>query len=98
MDEAVGKLKVKAPCIIAFGETRGSPSEMRVVIEDSVFIVPSVLLGLHFCFASYYVFNLSFPNEFRLPLLYLEKFVYGLKPSSKLPLSLSNFYDNVSCV
>ena len=89
---------MKAPCIIAFGETRGSPSEMRVVIEDSVFIVSSISLGLHFCFAAYYVFNLSFPNDFRLPLLYLEKFVYGLKPSSKLPLSLCNFYDNMSRV
>ena len=51
--------------------------------------MPSIATALHFCFASYYVFNISFPPEFRLVMLFLEKFVYNLKPSvPKLPLSV----------
>ena len=96
VEESLSSLTVTAPSIVAFGETRGSPTEIRVLVEGTVVIVPSVMAGLHYCFTSYYVFNISFPNEFRLPMLFLEKFIYGLKPLAKSPLSVINFYDNVS--
>ena len=60
--------------------------------------MPSIATALHFCFASYYVFNISFPPEFRL-MLFLEKFVYNLKPSvPKLPLSVVVLNDDLKRV
>ena len=61
--------------------------------------MPSLVMAIHFCFATYYVFNISFPSEFRLILLFLEKFVYNLKTSApKLPLSVVVLNDSLKRV
>ena len=57
--------------------------------------MPSVIDALHYSFSSYYVFNISFPPDFHLLLLFLEKYVYGLKSSMKVPLSISILYDSL---
>ena len=89
-------IDVKALFIIALGETRDSPTDMRIIVEDNVMVMPSLVTAIHFRFASYYVFNISFPTEFRLILLFFERFVYGLKTSvPKLLLSIVNFHDNL---
>ena len=63
---------------------------LRVVMErDNIISMPSIITALHYYFASYYIFNISFPPQFRPVLLFLEMFVYGLKPSQKTPLSVT---------
>ena len=92
-------MDVKAPALVVFGETRDNPTDIRVTIEDAIFVMPSLVSAIHFCFATYYVFNLSFPQEFRLVLLFLEKYIYHLKTSvPKLPLSVVTLNDNLKRV
>ena len=69
--------------------------EIKVVIEDNVLRMSSMLCALYYSVSSYYVFNISYPREFRVLMLFLEKHVYGLKPSFALPLSASVLYDNL---
>ena len=57
-----------------FGATRDTLSDVKVVIEkDNVLSMPSLSKAIHFCFASYYVFNISFPQSFKPILLFMEK-------------------------
>lgn len=58
----------------------------------------SLTMALHFCFASYYVYNITFPSDFRFVLLFLETFVYGLKPSQKVPLGVTVLSDSLERV
>ena len=89
-------LEVRAPVIVIFGVTKDSPSDVKVIIEyENILPMPSVMDALHYCFACYYVFNISYPPEFHLVMLFLEKYVYGLKSSQKLPLSVSILYDSL---
>ncbi len=56
----------------------------------------SMSSALHFCFAAYYVFNITFPSDFSNMFLFLETFVYYLKSSvSKLPLCVVGMQDNL---
>lgn len=99
VDEAITSIEVKSPCIIAFGTTLDSVGEAKVVMEgDNVLHMPTLLTALHYCMASYYVFNISYPVEFRPFMLFLEKYIYGMKPSLKLPLSVTLLYDNLQKV
>ena len=96
IDESITTLTIKAPSIAAFGETCDLLTDIKVVIEETVFVMPSMAIAIHFCFASYYVCNISFPSEFRFVLFFLEKFIYNFKTSaSKLPLSVVTFNDNL---
>ena len=89
-------LECKAPFIVGFGLTRASASDFKVIIEeDNVFSMPSLVAALNYCFATYYVYNISYPPDFRFVLLFLESYVYGLKPSQKLPLSVTGLIDAI---
>ena len=73
--------------------------DFKVVIEtENVITMPSVATALHYCFASYYVFNISFPLDFRFVLLFLEKYVYQLKSSQKLPMCVNALIDSLEKV
>ena len=94
IDEELHALGCKAPCIVGFGMTRAAASDFKVVIEaDNVFPMPTLVSALHYCFAAYYVYNISYPPDFRFVLLFLESYVYGLKPSQKLPLCITVLMD-----
>ena len=99
MDEAISSLEETAPCIVAFGETRDHISDVKVVIErTNVLSMPTVMKALHFCFCSYYVFNISFPTAFKSILIFLEKYIYGLRSSQKLPLHIVLLNDGMERV
>lgn len=88
-----------APCLVGFGTTRASASDFKVVIEgDNVMSMPSVVTALHYCFATYYVFNISFPSDYRFVMLFLEKYINMLKPSQKLPMCVSTLIDSLNKV
>ena len=96
LKQSLSTLQTTAPCIVAFGLTRCSLSDVKVVIEKTNLLqMPSVSTAIHFCFASYYVFNISFPSDFKFILLFLEKYVYGLKSSQKLPMSVALVHDGM---
>ena len=81
---------------MGFGLTRTEVKDFKVVIEnDNIISLSSIKTALHYCFAAYYVFNISFPNSYRLILLFLEKYVYGMKPSQKTPLSVQTIIDSL---
>lgn len=66
IDKAIQSVPVNSPCIIAFGATLDTIEEIKVVIErNNVIRMPSMLSALHYCFSSYYVFNMSYPPDFR---------------------------------
>lgn len=76
VDEAIASIELKSPCIIAFGTTLDSVGEVKVVMEgDNVLRIPLVYSAMHYCMASYNVFNISYPVEFRPLMLFLEKFM-----------------------
>ena len=84
---------------MGFGVTRASASDFKVVTEtDNVLSMPSVVTALHYCFADYYVFNISFPPDFRFVLLFLEKYVNGLKSFQKLPMCVTVLIDSLERV
>ena len=94
MEDAISGLEETAPCIVAFGATSDSISDVKVVIEkQNIMSMPNVTTALHFCFSSYYVFNISFPFSFKPILLFLEKYVYCLKSSDKLPMCVIQTHD-----
>ena len=96
IDDALSSLNKKAPCIVGFGETRSEASDFKVLIENvNILTMPSLLSALHYCFAAYYVFNISFPPQYRLVLLFMEQYVYGLNPSQKTPISVSIIIDSL---
>ena len=68
---------------------------MVVIEKTNALSMPLVSSALHFCFASYYVFNISFPPEFKLILLFLEAYVYWLKPSQKVPMCVKLLRDSM---
>ena len=78
---------MRAPSVVTFGATKDSPSDIKVVIEHYANVD-----ALNYCFVSYYIF---ISTRLSLSMLFLEKFVYGLKPSQKLPLSVSILYDSL---
>lgn len=69
--------------------------DIKVIIEENVFDMPSVETALYFCFSTYYVFNISYPLVARNVFLFLEKLVFNLSSVSKLPVSVIVFNDNL---
>ena len=99
IEGSIQELDEKAPCIVGFGLTRSEAMDFKVLIEsDNVIPMPSVLTALHYCFAAYYVFNIAFPLQYHLILLFLEKYVYGIKPSQKTPIIVSALIDSLDKV
>ena len=75
---------------------RTEAKDLKVVIEnDNIISLSSITTAVHFCLAAYYIFNISFPNSHRLVLLFLEKYVYGIKPSQKTPMSVQTLIDSL---
>lgn len=96
IEESLESVECKAPYIAAFGPSLDELSEFKVVIEkDNVISMPSVDTALHCCFAAYYIYNITYPPELRPYLLFLEQYVYCLKPSLKLPLTVSIIVDSL---
>ena len=57
IDECIGNLNTKAPCIAAFGITRDDIADVKVIVEtDNILPVTNLSTAIHFCFACYYVF------------------------------------------
>ena len=80
-------------------ETRDHISDVKVVIErTNVLSMPSVTKALNFWFCSYYVFNISFPTAFKSILMFLEKYIYGLRPSKKIPIHIMLLNDGMKRV
>ncbi len=89
---------MKSPCIVAFGGSIDFVSDVKVVIENNVLPMPSVMNAMEYCVASYYVFNMAYPLEIHPLLIFFEKYIFDLKPSHKLPLSAAVLYDNLQKV
>ena len=82
IDEALSGVELKAPFIAAFGLTKDELTDVKLVIEsDNVISMPYMAIALHCCFASYYIYNISYPSDFSAVMLFLEQYVYRLKPS-----------------
>ena len=85
-----------APYIVGFGETQDSIDDVRVVIEkETVICFSCISEALHYCFAAYYIFSISYPPDFKMVMLTLDTHVYGLMPSSKVPLTVTAFQDSL---
>ena len=99
IEEALESVETHTPYILAFGATQEHLLDIKVIIErENVLPMPSVATALHFCFSAYSVFNISFPQTPSLIVIFLEKYVYGLKPSQKPPLSATVLYDSLQKV
>ena len=88
-------MEQQTPYIVAFGRSLNEVTDIKLVIE-SINIIPisSVSLALHYCFASYYIYSISYPTDNNVFFLFMEQYVYQLKPSKKLPLSASLLVDS----
>ena len=96
VEKCIEKLECDAACIAAFGETKSSLSDFKVIIErENVLSMPSLQMAIHCCFAIYYIFNISYPSATAPLLLFLEH-IYQLPPSKKAPLSVSQFIDSLA--
>ena len=62
IDISFQSIKTQPSCIVAFGATASTSSDVKVIVgKENVIVMPSLSTPIHFCFASYYVFNISFP-------------------------------------
>ena len=57
-------IEQQTPYFVAFGRLLNEVTDIKLVIE-SINIIPisSVSLVLHCCFASYYIYNISYPTD-----------------------------------
>ena len=86
----MNEVNYHAPYIAAFGLTVDELTSVKLVIErENVLSMPSIAVTLHCCFACYYLYNISFPANFSTMLLFLEQYVYNLRPSQKLPVCVT---------
>ena len=84
INKSLEEVDLAEPYIAAFGVTRDSITDSKLVIEkDNIIKMPSLSIALHCCFASYFLFNISYPPHFIPVMLFLEKYVYGMTPSQK---------------
>ena len=98
-EECIAGLNTTAPCIAAFGVTRDDIADIKVLVEtDNILPVNTLSTSIHVCFACYYIFNISFPPSHKHILLFFEKYVYGLKSSNKLPMSVVLVHDGMERV
>ncbi len=91
-------IECRAPFIAAFGRNKDELVEFKLVIErENILAMPSLNVAVHCCFASYYIYNISYPPDFSSILLFLEQSIYlfNVKPSQKLPLSVSVIIDSL---
>lgn len=85
-----------APFIVAFGTTTDDLSDTKIVMErENILSMPSLDMAVHCCFAAYYIYNISYPPDFIPFLMFLEQYIYRLKPSNKLPLTVSLIMDSL---
>jgi hypothetical protein len=99
IEECIAGLNTTAPCIAAFGVTRDNIADVKVIVEtDNILPVNTLSTSIHVCFACYYIFNIYFPPSYKHILLFLEKYVYGLKSSQKLPMSVVLVHDGMERV
>ena len=59
MEEAISGLDETAPCVVAFGATRDSISDVKVVKENKI-LCPCVTSLQHFIFAFHFIMYLTF--------------------------------------
>ena len=83
---------IPAPYIVGFGGTQDYITDVKIE-KETVVSFSSVSEALHYYFATYYIFNISYPSDFKA--IMLETQVYGLKFSSKEPLMPTVFKDNL---
>ena len=97
IDKSLQEVDLAEPYIAAFGVTLDSITDTKLVIEkDNILNMPSLSIALHCCFASYFLFNISYPPHFVPVMLFLEKYVYGMTPSQKkLPISVCTLIDSL---
>ena len=46
--------------------------------KENVIAMPSLIDAMHYCFASYYIFHISFPSDIR-PLKALGQYISGIR-------------------
>jgi len=99
IEESLASMENQAPLIATFGINMDSLTDFKVVIEgENILPMPSLSCALHCCFAAYYIYNITFPSDLKPLMLFLEKYVYNLEPSQKLPLSASIVIDSLERV
>lgn len=99
IEDVLEKDERRAPYIAAFGPSDDMLSDFKVVVEkDSIFSMPSIATAVHCAFACYYIYNISFTSDTSPLMLFLEQYVYKLKPSQKMPVSVSIIVDNLERV
>jgi len=95
VEDCILELKCQAACIAAFGETLTTITDIKLIIEkDNVFMMPSMKMVVHCCFAVYYIFNMAYPPALS-PLMLFFEYLYGLSFSQKVPLCVSTVIDSI---
>ena len=61
-----------------------------------MFDMPSLSIAVHCCFSAYYIYNITFPQPISQFMVFLEHYVYKLKPSQKLSLTLSALIESLA--
>ena len=75
--------------IVGFGGTQDCITDVKVIIEKET------VVSFSNCFATYYIFNISYPSDFKAIMLMQETQVYGLKSSSNESRTLTVFKDSL---
>lgn len=94
IEESIEGVQRHTPFIVAFGSSDDDLSDTKIVIEkENILSMPTLDMAVHCCFAAYYIFNISYPPDLSPFLLFLEQYIYRLKASQKLPLTVSIVMD-----
>lgn len=96
INEIIEKDTLAAPYIVVFEETQDALTDVKVIMEkETIVSFSSLSEALYYCFAAYYVFNVSYPPAFKAVMLMLETYTYSLKALSKEPLTVTIFKDSL---
>ena len=98
MDEYASSLLSPFPVIVAKGGLEGMLSSSIVAEKQVLFEVDGGMLEatMH-SFATYYVFMFEYPPSLNNFFTYLQKCIFNIPDSRKLPTSIITFVNELEC-
>ena len=94
LDDAIIGTSCNSPYVAAFGPSLADLTDPVVVVEKSMFRMPSMEMAVVCGFFSYYIYNIQYPPSLRQFFIFFES-IFNIKLSSTLPICVSVFLDSL---
>ena len=94
MNTCIKEVGCNAPFLAVFkGDSDSGDIDIKLVVEaTNIFEMPSMIIGVQCCFASYFIYNIAYiPNM--APFMIFLEYVFGIKFTQKPPISVTTITD-----